>query len=875
MGSKFRMMISRIAALFSRRAESDIDTELSFHVDELTEENARAGMDRAEARRRAVLTLGGIAQTTEACRDALSPRLLRDLVRDLEYGIRQLWRCRGFSAVAVLSLALGIGASTTIFSMVDAVLLRSLPYHDADRIVNLREIDAAGRKITFAEPNYVEVRSRNHSLDAVAEYVYGLTTVLGGDEPVRTQVAAVSVDFFQTLGVQPEVGRVFDNVEARPGGNPVVLVSHGFWQKELGGRSDLAATPLRIYGLEFTVIGIMPARFNFPKDAELWLPIEQFPSSPSRTSHGKRCIGHLRAGSTLEQAQAELSALARQLKAENGKDIDLVDISVMPLQEALIGETRTPFLLVLGAVTFLLLVACTNVVNLMLSRSTARQQEFAIRSALGANLPRLARQLLAENLVLTACAGALGLVCAYWGVNALVGLNQANLPRADEVGVNARVAGFTSALSVLVACVLSLAPLFRFRQQRVQDSLKETSRRHPSGGAGGHLRQILVAAEIAMTLMLLIGAALLIRSFVNVLQIDPGFRPGGTVSMEISVPWAEEREELPRMVSFYRQVIERTAALPGVVAAGGVNGLPMAGGGADGQFLIDNNSTLKGYGEYRVASPDYFRTMGIRLLRGRVFDETDGPDRPHVAVISQALARQYFPNQDPIGKGIQYGNMDGDARLFHIIGLVSDVREYGLEAAPRPTVYAYYVQRPVQARTFTIVARTQGDVNALIPALRSTLRSLDRNVPANVRTLDQVFSASLAARRFSLVIFGVFAAVALPLAAMGIYGVTSYAVAQRIPEIGVRIALGAQVGDILKMIVGYGARSILLGTMIGMTGALALTHLMNSLLFGLSPTDPWTFAAVAVIMLLVGLIACYIPAHRATKVDPIIALRYE
>jgi predicted permease len=523
------------------------------------------------------------------------------------------------------------------------------------------------------------------------------------------------------------------------------------------------------------------------------------------------------------------------------------------------------------AVGLLLLVACTNVANLLLAQATARQREFAVRAALGATRWRLARQFITEHLILASLAGGVGVVLSFWGVAALVGLNQGNLPRADEISVNARALAFTLALSALVAVALGLVPLLRFGKRDSQEGLKSAGRGQSADAVSLRLRAILVVTQVALTMVLLLGAGLLIKSFVKVLEIDPGFRTESAAVMEISLS-----EEPPqRRASFYQQVLERFAALPGVTAVGGVNGLPMVGGGANGQFLIDNNPALKGYAEFRVASPGYFNAMGMRLLSGRLSNQSDGPETPQVALISESLARQYWPHENPLDKGIQYGNMDGDTHLLRVVGVVGDVREFGLEANARPTVYVHYLQRPGQAWGFAIVARTQGDVKRLIPAMRSAAHALNRNVPVNFRTLDQVFSSSLDHRRFSLVIFGSFAAVALLLAALGIYGVTSYVVTQRSQEIGIRIALGARVADVLRLIIGQGMKSVLLGIAIGLGGAVTLTRLIQKLLFGVSPTDPLTFAVIPMLLATVALLACYLPARRATKVDPMVALRCE
>ncbi|MBI3650779.1 MAG: ABC transporter permease [Acidobacteria bacterium] len=862
----------RLRALFHKtEMERELDEELRFHLEKEIEQNLQRGLTPEEARNAALRSFGGLEQVKEESRDTRGVRGLEEIGQDLSYSTRMLLKKPGFTAIVVFTLALGIGACTAIFSIVDAVLLRPLPYPQAEKIVSLREVDPTGRQITFAEPNFLDVRARNHTLAAAAEYIMGPTAVLGGSEPVRTDVAYVSGDFFKTLGVQPANGRSFLPEEAKVGGHPVAVVSHGYWQRLLGSRDDLLATPLRIGDTSYTVIGVMPQSFNFPKDTEIWLPIEQSPSSESRTAHGKRVLARLRDGVTLVQARADLSIIGKQLKLENGADIDMVDVAALPLKEAMVGEVSQSLLMMLAAVGFLLLVACTNVANLLLAQAMARQREFAVRTALGATRGRLAQQFITENLMLALVAGVVGAVFSFWGVDALIGLNHGNLPRADEISVNMRALAFTFALASLVAVALSLVPLLRFGGREVQKGLKETARGQSANAASHRLRAMLVVTQVAFTIVLLVGAGLLIKSFVKVLEIDPGFRTESAVAMEISL----NDESSQRRASFYQQALERLAALPGVTAVGGVNGLPMTGGAANGQFLIDNNPTLKGYGEFRVASPGYFNAMGIPLLRGRLFDPSDGAETPQVALISESLARQYWPNENPLGKGIQFGNMDGDMHLLRVVGVVSDVREFGLEAKAQPTVYVHYLQRPEQAEDFAIVARTQGDVKTLIPAMRSALQSLNREVPANFHTLGQIFSSSLDNRRFGLVIFGSFAATALLLAALGIYSVTAYAVTQRTQEIGIRIALGARVADVLRLLIGQGMKLVLLGIVLGLGGAFVLTRLIGHLLFEVSATDPLTFIGVTALLLLVGLLACYLPSLRATKVDPMIALRYE
>jgi ABC-type antimicrobial peptide transport system permease subunit len=825
--------------------------------------------------------------------------IMETLIKDLRFGIRSLAKRPAFTAIAVLTLALGIGASAAIFSVVDGVLLKSLPYPDADQIVQLREVNERGGRMPFAEPNFTDVRARNHSFQGVAQYNGELTTVTGGSEPVRASTYAVSADFFNVLGVKPLVGRTFAPEESRSGG--VAVVSYGFWQRLLGGKADLTGTSLRVSDQSLNVIGVMPAGFAFPRTAEIWIPREMFPGEISRTAHNWSVVARMRPGITPEQANADVSAIGKQLKQEFGKDMDGVDFAVIPQHEYMVGNVRGALLMIFAAVGFLLLVACANVANLLLAQVTTRQREFSVRAALGATRSRLARQFITENLLLVLIAGALGVLFAFWGVNLLLGLNQQALPRMNEIGVNARAIGFTLGLSVLIAVLLGIVPLLRFSTKDLEASLREAGGA-TLGYAGQHSRNLLVVAQMALTLMLLVGAGLLGRSFYRLLQIDPGFRTESAVAMELSVPSppADEsrykklmesydrllkRGEAPaedtkfnadeeRQRLFQQQVLERLSNTPGVIAAGTINYLPLAGGGPDGNFLVNNNPARQGHAEYRLASAGYFAAMGIPLLRGRTFDATDQVNAPNAAVVSQSFVKKYFSNEEVIGQTIQFGNMDGDLRLLHIVGVVGDVHDYGVDVAVGPTVYGNALQR-LPSSTWNVVARAQGEPGSLVPVMRETVRALDSQLPLKFRTLDQVFSSSLDQRRFSLVIFGVFGVAALLLAALGIYGVTAYVVTQRTREIGIRMALGAQLGDVLKMVLRYAMTLVLIGTIVGLAGAYAVTRVMSSLLFQVTATDLATFVAVPAVLLLVALVACLIPARRATKVDPLITLRYE
>ncbi|HWO01453.1 MAG TPA: ABC transporter permease [Blastocatellia bacterium] len=826
---------------------------------------------------------------------------METLIKDIRYGIRSFAKRPGFTAIAVLTLALGIGASTAIFSVVDGVLLRPLPYPHPEQIVQLREVSSSGSQMRFAEPNYLDVRARSHTLEAVAQYAGDLTTVTGTSEPVRVLTVVVSGDFFDLLGVKPVVGRTFFSDESKPGGTPVVVVSYGFWQRLLGGKPDLAGTTLRLMDQNVTVVGVMPAGFAFPQDAEVWVPRELFPQETARSAHNWNVIARMRPTVRTEQAYAEVSAIGKQLKQEYGKDMDAVDFAVVPQQEYLVGNVRGALVMIFVAVGFLLMVACGNVANLLLAQVTARQREFAVRSALGATRLRLARQFVTENLVLALTAGSLGVLISFWGVKLLLDVNQQSLPRINEIGVDARAIAFTLGLSLLIAVVLGVVPPLRFSTRDLEASLRETGT-GARGYSGRRLRSLLVVVQVALTLILLVGAGLLGKSFYRLLQIDPGFRTESAVEIKLSLSsrrldeqrykkfmqsykrlveqgvapdtTVEFSAEEERQRLFQQEVLERVSATPGVVAAGSINSLPLTGGGADGTFFINNDPMRKGHAEYRLATAEYFAAMRIPLVSGRTFDSGDQPNSPNAAIVSQSLARKYWPDEDPIGKTIQFGNMDADLRLLHIVGVVGDVHDYGVDEAITPTIYANALQRR-PASNLSVVVKAQIEPVALVPAIREVVRALDPEVPLNVRTLDQVFSSSLDQRRFSLVIFGVFGATALLLAALGIYGVTAYAVAQRTQEIGIRMALGAKMSDVLNLVLRGVMSLVLIGAVVGLAGAYAITRVMSNLLFEVAPTDLATFAAVPTVLFVVALVACFIPARRATKVDPMVALRSE
>ena len=812
------------------------------------------------------------------------------LSRDLRFTLRSLRRSPGFFTVTVLTLALGIGATTAIFSVVNGVLLRGLPYPDADRIVRVYQVGESGARNQVSDPNFEDWKAQSRSFAALAQMSSGGTvSVTGAAEPVRAQAAWVSAEFFDALGVRPQVGREFASEELKVGGAPAVLVSHDFWQRYLGGdRNAVGRTVLNFDQRAYTVVGVMPRTVNYPTGVALWVPRELEERNPHRTGHNWQAIGRLRDGVTLEQAQAEMSIISRRLKQQLGDETAMFDAALVPLQEQIAGHMRKPLLILLGASAVLLLIACANVVNLLLARMAARQGEFALRMALGAGRGRLTRQVLTESVVLSVCAGILGVILAAIGIRVLLALEPGNLPRLSEIELNLPVLGFAIAVAIITALAMGLLTALRGMRLALREIIAQSQR--TSAGSSHHIRNTLVVAQVAMTLVLLVGAGLLGRSFIRVLDVDPGFRTGGAVVLDLSMPADGTPESSARRVRFYDELSTRLASLSGVEAVGGINTLPLGGDrSSNGTFIImtgpdeqlsieefialSRNPERTGDAEFRVASHGYFEAMGIPLLRGRVFDDRDAPEAPHVAVISASLARTRWPNEDPIGKTIQFGNMDGDMRPFTIVGIVGDVRESSLETRPNPTFYATYRQRPRPASDFNFVIAGSATSAAVTAAARQAVRELAPDVPPRFRTVEEVFSRSVADRRFMLLLLGVFGGVALLLAALGVYSVISYLVTQRRQELAIRVALGAQRVDVLGLVLRQGALLAAVGIVVGSLVALAMTRLISGMLFEVGATDPIAYAAVIALLGAVAVAASYVPALRASRVEPMNVLR--
>jgi putative ABC transport system permease protein len=888
---KFKILLRNI--FLSRRVEVDLDQEVRSHLEMLTEENIRGGMQPEDAHRAARIELGGVEQLKEQVREEQMGNWLQSVISDCRYGLRQLRKNPGFTAVAILTLALGIGATTAIFSVVYGVLLRRLPYRDPDRIMAVFEVTSKGRPSRLADPNFDDLRDQNRSFQAIAKYADNVVSVSGASQPTRTKVAAVSLDFLKVFGIQPIFGRDFIAGDAKKGAGRTVLVSYGYWVQDLGSPPDLSQSHLKVDGEIYSVIGVLPAGFRFPADVDLWMPSDLDGENQSRTSHNYSAVGRLRDGVTVAQANADISAIAQRIHETSSEQGDylLKDGMAIPLQESITGKARSALLVLLGAVGFLLLVACANVANLLLAQASVRERELAIRSALGAARSRMIRQFLTEAFLLSLAGGTLGVLGAFWGLAGLVALAPENLPRLDSVSINVPVLVFAFLLSAAVAVGLGAFTAARATSGDPRKGLVEGARGQTGSQGSQRLGRIIVAAQIAITLVLVVGAGLFGRSLLKVLDVNPGFRVDKIVAMDVSLPWVEDPKAKAGQAIFFSNLINRLEQIPGVRKVGAASGLPLDGDGGlpDGMFALIAESEMPkttdglgalfqqkeriGVADFCVATGGYFQVLGIPLIRGRIFDERDGANSPHVAVISESLARDRWPNQDPLGHTIEFGNMDGDLRLLTIVGIVGDTHEYGLDVPARPTVYVNLFQRPRAAVTVTMLS--DAGTQSVTSAARGILQDLNPELPTRFRTLSEVYDASLGSREFNLILVAFFGITALLLATAGVFGVMAYSVSRRTREIGVRVALGASSRDVLKMILGQGFRTIFIGVVIGIAGALALTRAVESLLFGVTATDPLTFGGVTLLLVGAALLACYIPARRATRVDPMIALRYE
>jgi len=807
---------------------------------------------------------------------------METFLKDLRYAIRMMFRNPGFTSVAVIALALGIGANTAIFSVVNSLLLNPLPYKDASRLVWIWETNpgAGIEEETASPPNYKDWKTQSESFEEMAAFARTRLTLTGEGEPEIFMAGIVTDGFFATLGAQPKLGRVFLAEEDIPGAERAVILSEGVWQRRFGADPEILGRKITLSGNPYTIVGVMGADFynprpGDPQPAEMWVPFRLDYNPNGRRSDFLSVIAKLKPAVTVDQARAEVKTISASLEQQYPATNTGWSTKVIPLHERFFGDIRPALFVLMGAVCFLLLIACANIANLLLARSASRRKEIVIRAALGASRGRVMRQLLTESLLLAIAGGVLGLLLAVWGIEALKAFGPSNIPRLSSIGLDGQVLAFTLFVSLATGIVFGLLPAFQASNPHLIDSLKEGGRDSSDTVRGTRIRASLAVAEIALALVLLIGAGLMARSFSTLQNVNPGFDSEKVLTLQILLPATKYGEE-PKQADFTNRLIEQVASLPGVEAAGIIDSIPLGGTGNVFGFAIegappapiDNPPDAEAY----RASGEYFKAMGIPLKRGRLFTKQDTAEAPAVALINETMARMYFSGEDPIGKRITTGD-SVQGPWLNIIGIVGDVRVEGLNQEPYPQMYTAATQQP--SRLFTLVTRTSAQ-SGLIAGIRSQVMQMDSDLPLfNIRSMADLLSGSIARPRFNTFLIGLFAAVALILAAVGIYGVISYSVTQRQHEIGIRMALGASRSDIMKMIAGQGLKMAGAGVTIGLGAAMALTRLMASLLYGVSATDPLTFIGIALLLTLVALVASYIPARRATKVDPMIALRYE
>jgi len=814
---------------------------------------------------------------------------MESVFKDVLHGIRSLLKRPGFSAIIVLTLAVGIGANTAVFSVVNATLFRQLPFREPQQLVTLWEKnpERGYEQNPPAAGNYVDWRDQNRVFTQMAAYAPSRQfSVSIGEQPERYAGATISASLFEVLGVGALKGRVFNSNDETPGNNQVVLISYHFWQKKLPGVADPQGKSIILDGKPYTIVGVMPEGFQFPGGsgtvlriftpaaADLWTPLTlDAHEMEQRSSHYLNVIARLKPGTTAAQATAEMDAIQQRIEQLYPTFYVGSNVKLVPLDEQVIGTVRRPVLILWGAVGFVLLISCANVANLMLVHATSRKREIAVRTALGATRSRLVRLLLTESLLLSLAGGTAGILLAMWFVRAFATIVPQTFPRHEEIRVDIVVLMFTFLTSVVTGLAFGLAPVLQSIKVDLTDALKAGGRTVAEGGRSLRLRNLLVTAQLSLTLMLLIGAALMVQSFMRLGNVSPGFNPDRLLTMEVSLPI--DNYPRARRPLVFQQLIQRTQTLPGVVSVAAAKHLPLGGDNMNFAFDIERRPFPQGESpgaDCRMVTSDYFTTLGIPLIKGRFFKDSDTVDAPHVLLINEAMARTFFPNEDPIGQRLQLGINDFSGQ---IVGVVGDVKHVGLDAPTNHEVYISFAQAPFSTE-MTLIARTSGDPMTIVGAVRNEIKALDPQVAVGkVKTMEAITKESIGDARFRTLLLSIFGIVALVLAAVGVYGVMSYSVTQRTHEIGIRMALGAQIADVRKLVINSGMKLALVGTVVGLAGAYALTRLLTNLLFGLAPTDPPTFVIVSFVLLLVALTACYIPARRAAKVDPLVALRYE
>ena len=884
----FNILRDRIRAL--RRRETvinDIDREMRLHLELQMDANIKAGMSPTEAREKAMRSFGNLNRAVDAAYDVKGGGIFETLAQDIRYGLRMLAKHKAFTSIAIITLALGIGANTAIFSVVNELLLRPLPYRDADRIVTVWEVSPEGRhQNSTSRANFRAWQEQTHSFNYMAAFSDQRLNLTGTGEPEELSVQFTTPDFFKILGVEPILGRTFLPEDNNAGQSPVAVLSYGLWQRRFGGQANLVGQPITVNDTAFTVIGVMPPSFQFHlkqrsgtgRPAELWT-ILSMPVGPGANERGRflGTVARLKDGVSVEQAAAEMRTIHARLSDTEPQFNKNYSAEVLPLREQFFGNVRGPLWLMLGAVGFVLLIACANVANLLLSLATSREKEIALRSALGARRTRIVRQLLTESLLLALLGSVLGLGFAWLGIKALVAISPRDLVSLQTVGLNLTALAWTLGVSILTGIIFGLAPALHISRLNLNDSLKDGGKSESSQASGSRrLRNALVVSEIALAVVLLASAGLLIRSFLRLQNVDRGFNTDNILTMVVRLP--DRYREDPQVINFFHQTLERVRQLPTVRSAGMVNFLPLYGGmgSSTGFKILGQPEPPPGEEpttDVRVVDGGYFGTMGIPLLRGRNFSEAEQTQPKRVILINEALVRKYFPNQDPLGQRLDVVMFD-DPTPTEIIGIVGNVRYDTLIDEAPPAVY--FSHSDLTYGFMTLVVRTDGDPTAIAPAIQREIRALDPNQPvSDVRTMNQVMSEWVARSRFNTLLLGLFAGLATLLSAVGIFGVMNYSVALRTRELGLRLAVGAQPRQVLLLVLRQGLLLTVVGVLLGLVAAFALTRLLSGLLFGVTAVDVTTFSSISVLLVIVSLLACYLPARRAMRIDPLSALRYE
>jgi putative ABC transport system permease protein len=875
---KLRTLLLRIGGLFGReRRERELADELASHLSLHIEEELSRGMSQDEARRQALIRLGGVEMTKEIYREQRGLPVIETLLQDLRFALRMLWKNRGFTVVAVLVMALGIGANTAVFSVVNAVLLRPLAFNNPDRLVTLSSLWLKdGHHGAVSMPDFQDWHDQSTAFEAMTNYKGYEIPVSIGSSAEYVFTTRIGPEFFRVFRIAPIVGRAFTSEEAKPGGTGAVILSSSYAENHFGSATAAIGHTLRLSDKTLEIVGVLPGGFHFPEKTDIWYPAYSFMlQTATRGGHNDRVVGRLKDGVTLEQAQAQMTAIGTRLSEKYPDSNQGKNVAVTRVRDEMVHNFRLTLWVMLAAVGVVLLIACANLANMLLARAVARTREIAIRAAIGASRTRIVRQLATESILLALLSGAVGLLVSLWGARVLVALAPGDVPRLSETGLDSRVLVFAFGASLFASLLFGLAPALQALRVDLNKSLKQNSTRTAGGSVADRLRSALVVAEIALSVVLLAGAGLLLKSFVALQNVSLGFRPERLLVMAAEVP-STDLDSAKRATRFYKDLLDDVRTLPGVLSAGATME-PPGDTGSDGSYSIDflpkELSVSAPQAVFSVEAPGVFATLGTPLISGRDFSDSDTYDAPFVAVINEALVKQSFAGQNPLGRMI-YCGLDSP-KPMRIIGVVGDIRQYGPARPPSPQIYMAYQQHPQPATDLSVLVRTASEPSVLAGAMRESVRRLSTDVPVKFTTMEKALHANVAAPRFRTLLLGIFAALAVCLAMAGVYGVMSYIVGQRANEIGLRVALGASPGDVLRMVLRQSLLLTGVGIVIGLAGAAAVTRFLSSMLFDVKATDPAIYALVVALLVGVALLASYVPARRAMRVDPMVALRYE